>query len=70
MIFSDIEEVSKAYQSKLVDMHAKIRVRMNITEYEGDQLLEKTKIVNTTTGRALISEILLKTFRIHLLIKI
>ena len=35
MIFSDIEEVSKAYQSKLVDMHAKIKVRMNITEYEG-----------------------------------
>ena len=60
MIFSDIEEVSKAYQSKLIDMHAKIRVRMNITEHEGDQLIEKTKIVNTTTGRALISEILPK----------
>ena len=34
MIFSDIEEVSKAYQSKLVDMHAKIKVRMTITEHE------------------------------------
>ena len=60
MIFSDIEEVSKAYQSKLIDMHARIRVRMNITEYDGDQLIKKTKIVNTTTGRALISEILPK----------
>ena len=60
MIFSDIEEVSKAYQSKLIDMHAKIKVRMNITEHEGDQLIEKTKIVDTTTGRALISEILPK----------
>ena len=60
MIFSDIEEVSKAYQSKLIDMHAKIKVRMNITEHDGDQLIEKTKIVDTTTGRALISEILPK----------
>ena len=60
MIFSDIEEVSKAYQSKLVDMHAKIKVRMTITEHEGENLIEKTKIVNTTTGRALISEILPK----------
>ena len=33
---------------------------MNITEHEGDQLIEKTKIVDTTTGRALISEILPK----------
>ena len=41
-------------------MHAKIRVRMKITEHEGDQLIEKTKIVETTTGRALISEILPK----------
>ena len=60
MIFSDIEEVSKAYQSKLVDMHAKIKVRMKVTEHEGDKLTEKTKIVETTTGRALISEILPK----------
>ena len=60
MIFSDIEEVSKAYQSKLIDMHARIRVRMNITEYDGGQLIEKTKIVDTTTGRAIISEILPK----------
>ena len=36
-------------------MHAKIRVRMNITELDGDHLIEKTKIVDTTTGRALIS---------------
>ena len=66
MIFSDIEEVSKAYQSKLVDMHAKIKVRMKVTEHEGDKLTEKTKIVETTTGRALISEILPKNIPILL----
>ena len=60
MIFSDIEEVSKAYQSKLVDMHAKIKVRMTVTEHIGNELVEKTRIVETTTGRALISEILPK----------
>jgi len=60
MIFSDIDEVSKAYQSKLIDMHARIKVRMKVTELENDELIEKTKIIDTTTGRALISEILPK----------
>ena len=60
MIFSDIEEVSKAYHSKLVDIHATIKVRLRITEMEGDEFKETTKIVDTTTGRALISEILPK----------
>jgi DNA-directed RNA polymerase subunit beta' len=70
MIFSDIEEVSKAYQSKLVDIHANIKVRLTITEIEGDELKESTKIVDTTTGRALISEILPKKNLILLLIRI
>ena len=60
MIFSDINEVSKAYQSKLVDMHAKIKVRIPVTELINDELVEKNKVVETTTGRALISEILPK----------
>ena len=38
MIFSDIEEVSKAYQSKIVDMHARIKVRLSITEIKDDEL--------------------------------
>ena len=58
MIFSDIEEVSKAYQSKLVDMHARIKVRLTLTEIEDENFIETTKIVDTTVGRALISEIL------------
>ena len=58
MIFSDIEEVSKAYQSKLIDIHARIKVRMRIAELINEELKVATKIVDTTTGRALISEIL------------
>jgi DNA-directed RNA polymerase subunit beta' len=60
MMFSDIDEVSRAYQSKLLDIHAKIKVRMKITELNGDELKQVIKIVDTTTGRALISEILPK----------
>jgi len=60
MIFSDIDEVSKAYQSKLLDIHARIKVRLVITEIKDDEYVESTKIVDTTAGRALISEILPK----------
>jgi DNA-directed RNA polymerase subunit beta' len=60
MLFSDIEEVSKAYQSKIVDLHARIKVRLSITEIKDDEYIESTKIVDTTAGRALISEILPK----------
>ncbi|MEL0280360.1 MAG: DNA-directed RNA polymerase subunit beta', partial [Gammaproteobacteria bacterium] len=60
MIFADVDEVSRAYQSKIIDMHAKIKVMMNVTEYNDDALTQKNKIVETTTGRALISQILPK----------
>ena len=32
MIFSNIEEVSRAYYSNEVDIHAKVKVRMNVIE--------------------------------------
>ena len=70
MIFSDINEVSKAYQSKLVDMHARIKVRIPVTELHDDKLVERNQVVDTTTGRALISEILPKIFLFHTLTKI
>ena len=60
MIFANVDEVSRAYQSKIIDMHAKIKVMMNVTEYIDDSLTQKNKIVETTTGRALISQILPK----------
>jgi len=64
MIFSDIEEVSKAYQSKIVDIHARIKVRLRITEIKDDEYIESKKIIDTTVGRALISEILPKKYTI------
>jgi DNA-directed RNA polymerase subunit beta' len=57
--FLDISEVSRAYESRQVDLHAKITVR--IREFDVSEDGEKTEKVtryNTTVGRALLSEIL------------
>lgn len=46
-VFSDVAEVHRAYQAKTVHLHAKIKVR-----------IAPGMIVDTTVGRALLSEIL------------
>ncbi|KQT36905.1 MULTISPECIES: DNA-directed RNA polymerase subunit beta' [unclassified Methylophilus] len=59
MIFSDIKEVQRVYDQGLIDLHAKVTVR--IKEFELDVAGEKTEKINrynTTVGRALLSEIL------------
>ena len=61
MIFSDIEEVHRAYQEKAVDLQAKIRVRIEVKESEEDNLPATAKIVETTVGRAVLAEILPKS---------
>jgi DNA-directed RNA polymerase subunit beta' len=61
MIFSDIEEVHRAYQEKAVDLQAKIRVRIEVKESEEDDLPATAKIVETTVGRAVLAEILPKS---------
>jgi len=58
MIFSNIEEVSRAYYSNEVDIHAKVKVRMNVIEQGEEEF--KLKKVDTTVGRALFSKILPK----------
>ena len=61
MIFSDIEEVHRAYQEKVVDLQAKIKVRIEVKESEEDNLPPTPKIVETTVGRAVLAEILPKS---------
>ena len=61
MIFSDIEEVHRAYQEKAVDLQAKIKVRIEVKESEEDNLPPTPKIVETTVGRAVLAEILPKS---------
>ena len=56
MIFSNVEEVSRAYYSKTAHIHAKIIVRMDIIESGKSEAVNKK--VETTVGRALFSKIL------------
>ena len=59
MLFSDVREVSRAYEARMVELHAKITIR--IKEYElleGGQTRERINRHETTVGRALLSEIL------------
>jgi DNA-directed RNA polymerase subunit beta' len=59
MAFSDVAEVHRAYESRNIDLQAKVKVRLS--EYirdAGGQLVKSVRVVDTTAGRALLSEIL------------
>ena len=59
MLFPNIGEVSRAYENRAVELHARVMVR--IDEYEADaegEQHKKTTRYDTTVGRALLSEIL------------
>jgi DNA-directed RNA polymerase subunit beta' len=59
MAFSDVAEVHRAYESRNVDLQAKVKVRLSehIRDAKG-QLVQNIRVVATTVGRALLSEIL------------
>ncbi len=59
MLFADIEEVHRAYETNNASLHAKCRVRMTerFVDENGEQQ-ESTKVVETTVGRALLSSLL------------
>ena len=59
MMFADVAEVSRAYESRQVELHAKVTVRIREMTKDNDGVLQE--VVNrydTTVGRALLSEIL------------
>ncbi|GAA4332060.1 DNA-directed RNA polymerase subunit beta' [Variovorax defluvii] len=62
LVFSDIGEVQRALDAGVVELTAKVSVR--ITEYTKDkekgEFVASTSLVDTTVGRALLSEILPK----------
>jgi DNA-directed RNA polymerase subunit beta' len=68
MIFSDIDEVHRAFENKAVDLHARIRVRIDetIISEHGEERHE-TNLVETTVGRALLAEIRPTGMPFHLL---
>ncbi len=55
--FSDVSEVHRAYESGVVDLHAAIAVRIPL-ETEAEEGTIASRRVETTVGRALLSEIL------------
>jgi DNA-directed RNA polymerase subunit beta' len=62
MFFSDVAEVHRAYESRHLDLQAKIKVRLSefLREVKGGHATEHVRVVATTAGRALLSEILPK----------
>jgi DNA-directed RNA polymerase subunit beta' len=58
MVFSDVAEVHRAYETGALHLQAKIKVRLRDLDAEGKVIRH---LVETTTGRALLSEILPET---------
>ncbi|SCY37210.1 DNA-directed RNA polymerase subunit beta' [Nitrosospira sp. Nsp13] len=59
MSFANISEVSRAYESRVIELNARIMVRIKEYEVDADgERREKTTRYETTVGRALLSEIL------------
>lgn len=59
MVFANTGEVKRAYDNRHVELHAKVKVRIRQTHIGSDKLRTvSTSIVDTTVGRALLSEIL------------
>ncbi|GAB3360687.1 DNA-directed RNA polymerase subunit beta' [Lysobacter tyrosinilyticus] len=59
MAFANVAEVKRAYDNRAVQLHAKCKVRITETVVAEDgSRSQKTSIVDTTVGRALLREIL------------
>jgi DNA-directed RNA polymerase subunit beta' len=59
MVFADLLEVSRAYETRMVELHAKVKVRLKqVTFDEAGNRVEEMRREETTVGRALLSEIL------------
>ncbi|MGV8943009.1 MAG: DNA-directed RNA polymerase subunit beta', partial [Thermomonas sp.] len=59
MVFANIAEVKRAYDNRVVQLHAKCKVRISeMVIAEDGSRSNQTSIVDTTVGRALLREIL------------
>ncbi len=67
MVFADINEVHRAYESKVVDLHARVKTRIKEVDIDEDGNRTRTfKLYDTTVGRALLSGILPEGLRFEL----
>jgi DNA-directed RNA polymerase subunit beta' len=60
MMFTGVSEVLRALDSRQIDLHARITVRLKEYDRDGDGWKEKLVRHSTTAGRAILSEILPK----------
>lgn len=62
MVFSDTNEIHRAYENKQVELQAKVRARVKeyLHDHENGGFKENIRLVETTVGRALLSELLPK----------
>ncbi|KRG40328.1 DNA-directed RNA polymerase subunit beta' [Stenotrophomonas pictorum JCM 9942] len=59
MVFANTDEVKRAYDNRLVELHAQVKVRITHVERDADgNKVKRTSIEDTTVGRALLSEIM------------
>ena len=59
MVFADVAEAHRAFESGVVNLHAKVRVRIKekLVNDDGEHV-ESISLVETTVGRALLSELM------------
>ena len=70
MIFANVAEVRRAYAAGVAELQARVKVR--VKEYDGNEhgdLIETRRLVETTVGRAILSEIMPKGLSYNLVNK-
>ena len=59
MVFADLTEALRAYDSGVAEIHAKVKIRVtDVTQDENGELQEVRRLVDTTVGRAILMEII------------
>jgi DNA-directed RNA polymerase subunit beta' len=58
MFFTDVQEAHRAYESRTVDLQARVKVRLREYVMDNGALKPRRRLATTTVGRALLSEIL------------
>ncbi|MFA4888524.1 MAG: DNA-directed RNA polymerase subunit beta' [Candidatus Omnitrophota bacterium] len=62
-IFGSADEVVAAYEDKAVDLHARIKLRIDyLFDFEENKLVPGKQIITTTVGRTLFNQVLPKEF--------
>ena len=69
MVFSDSKEVLRAYQNHVVELQARIKCRVIEYQQQEDEKVQVKRLVETTVGRAILSELLPKGLSFDLINK-